>query len=803
MKILVIRIRNLASLEGTTEINFKQEPLCSAGIFAITGPTGAGKSTILDALCLALYGKTPRFRLAETGVEVKDVKGSTINQSDVRGILRDGAADGFAEVEFAGIDGSNYRATWSVRRARNRADGNLQSYEVALHNISSNVVVPGRKTELLDEIERLVGLNFDQFTRSVLLPQGDFTAFLKAGRDEKSSLLEKLTGTQVYSEISKRVFEKHRLNLQRLHELNMQKEGVSTLTKEEIEALLQRKDDLADLIIVAENKLTEIGKEIAWHEQLSDMQKNIDAASEKVEHAAAIKTASRPRVQKLQLISRVQSIKPEVDSLRSAQNNLQHKNELIGKLNDDLNQLLKQIATLEVNIRLAEKSLESNIQNNEEAQPVLDDAKSLDVRLVEISKQVGFADSEEKTAVEKYNQYRLQVEKKENEARSLDDKIRDLSKWRSANINRKPVADNESLILSKLQDGQNLLANSEANNIVIDSMTLAIGASQKLITAVGQEISSLGLSIAELTETYKRNDGLLSAIPINDVKAEENIIGMRVQDIIAADAHWKVLNAAIAEHEMLLRSLKDNRHEADSNAAQLTIVDKLQETAKIQRDTALSMLDKARLAIAENVEQLRDALVPGDPCVVCGSTSHPYAGHNPRLHQFLTELESSYKEVDKNYNDQLKTQIGLQRSIEQLRKTITTQVADLEKREKAMVGQKEQWMQFNFLFQSGDIAVHDRGEWLQNQLKSEKEKLKWLRDRIKDYEEGKANLELQKKQLDALGKKLDHQVNLAKDEERKTMSLKEQLSAKKEETQKLKKTCSHPSQTSTRKFNVL
>jgi len=126
MKILAIRIKNLASLEGTTEIDFTAEPLCSAGIFAITGATGAGKSTILDALCLALYGKTPRYLQArETGIEIKDVQGSTLSQGDIRGILRDGTADGFAEVDFRGIDGQNYRATWSVRRARNRADGSM------------------------------------------------------------------------------------------------------------------------------------------------------------------------------------------------------------------------------------------------------------------------------------------------------------------------------------------------------------------------------------------------------------------------------------------------------------------------------------------------------------------------------------------------------------------------------------------------------------------------------------------------------------------------------------------------------
>src|ERR1017187_5621289 len=132
MKILAIRIKNLASLEGDTIIDFTTEPLQSAGIFAITGPTGAGKSTILDALCLALYGKTPRYLQAkESGIDVTDIQGSVISQGDVRGILRDGTGEGYAEVDFVGVNSQSYRATWRIRRARDKAEGSLQAYTVA------------------------------------------------------------------------------------------------------------------------------------------------------------------------------------------------------------------------------------------------------------------------------------------------------------------------------------------------------------------------------------------------------------------------------------------------------------------------------------------------------------------------------------------------------------------------------------------------------------------------------------------------------------------------------------------------
>ena len=119
MKIDIIRVNNLASLEGSFEVDFTSEPLKSAGIFAISGPTGSGKSTLLDALCLALYDKTPRFAVTTDNFALKDGNDSSITQSDVRNILRRGSSEGYAEVGFIGVNAHRYRSRWSIRRARN------------------------------------------------------------------------------------------------------------------------------------------------------------------------------------------------------------------------------------------------------------------------------------------------------------------------------------------------------------------------------------------------------------------------------------------------------------------------------------------------------------------------------------------------------------------------------------------------------------------------------------------------------------------------------------------------------------
>ena len=208
MKILSIRGKNLASLEGVFEIDFTIEPLKSAGIFAITGTTGSGKSTLLDAICLALFDNTPRISKAGDNADIADVKDKFIKQKDSRNILRRGTTDGYAEVDFIALNGDIIRSKWSVRRSRDKADGLLQTSEIRVTNISTGNEVKGRKTELLQKISELIGLSFDQFTRAVLLAQGDFATFLKANQKEKAELLEKLTGTDIYSKISIKIFEK-------------------------------------------------------------------------------------------------------------------------------------------------------------------------------------------------------------------------------------------------------------------------------------------------------------------------------------------------------------------------------------------------------------------------------------------------------------------------------------------------------------------------------------------------------------------------------------------------------------------
>ncbi|WP_075558286.1 AAA family ATPase [Parabacteroides timonensis] len=285
MKVLAIRGRNLASLEGEFEVDFTVEPLLSAGIFAISGPTGAGKSTILDAMCLALFARTPRTDQAkENNVKLRDVNEEVLPQSDPRFLLRRGTASGYAEVDFQALNGHRYRARWSVGRARDKENGRLQSPRITLYNIDKEQEEQGTRSELQSRVVELIGLTFEQFTRSVLLAQNDFSTFLKAEQGEKASLLEKLTGTELYSSISRLIFEKNAVAKEAYDKIQARIQGIELLT-EEVEQELQTrlKESEAALSILEKAK----AEEQALQEAVKSTGQQIATRQEQQKEAAA------------------------------------------------------------------------------------------------------------------------------------------------------------------------------------------------------------------------------------------------------------------------------------------------------------------------------------------------------------------------------------------------------------------------------------------------------------------------------------------------------------------------------------
>lgn len=198
MKILKLEIHNIASI-GNAEIDFTAFPLSDADVFLITGETGSGKTTILDCICLALYNQVPR--MSSTSMNGSE---EGTNPTDPRQFLRHGAGEGFTALTFIAEDGKEYKAVWEVRRAHNKPGGKLQE---SIHSLKGPGFTARNKTEVRNIIPTLTGLTYSQFCRTVMLPQGEFTRFLKSSDKEKAELLERIIGQDIYRRIGRKIFE--------------------------------------------------------------------------------------------------------------------------------------------------------------------------------------------------------------------------------------------------------------------------------------------------------------------------------------------------------------------------------------------------------------------------------------------------------------------------------------------------------------------------------------------------------------------------------------------------------------------
>ncbi len=785
MKILAMRIKNLASLEGETTIDFTTAPLNSAGIFAITGPTGAGKSTILDALCLALYAQTPRYnKSADPNQNIHDISGNSITQSDPRGILRDGSGEGWAEVDFLGVDGFRYRSRWSVRRARNKAEGALQPYEIACKNLDKDSDVQGNKAERLAVLAQKIGLTFDQFTRAVLLAQGDFTAFLKAPNSEKSELLEKLTGTKVYSDISKKIFDRHKQEKEELDKLTGQKEGLTILNEEELKLINERKIELATIILGHKKNEETLAKEITWFDQLEAFQQKTDQSHAFYESAQVARNEAQPRISKLHQVELAQAARTWIQNLATSEKQQIEKDKLQLELNTHIQKLQEQKVAQEKILQEARENLDRSIKDQIDAKPSLDKARELDVKLKERTNNLGLIDRELSQAREALALHDKHFTAQQTNKAVLKKAIDDTTAFLEEHKNRESLAVNHKLVLAGLSDAQKF---RDEEILVRNEMTVIEKAILSQQKELGQQEKAFEVVQVDLKALLGQQTQLQSAGTTNDynlLQKEKGEADGALMALVQAGADWKSLFDATSALENNKKALQKVQKDLVTNQKNLLAANKESETSQTTLDATARSLDIVKLSAAKDVVSLREQLTENVACPVCGSTEHPYAGNDPRLNHALAELEAEYNIQVERHNNAIKSQSALQQKIEQLEREISNFSNDLLLKENEIVTYRKNWIRFSQHAEADNLAVEEVSEWLAKQQEEQKKKQKKLGQQLEILQKQQQQLEEIKKQYNA---KLDeHRAaeDLLKDMRRELTTQQERLALAKEKHQK-------------------
>jgi len=608
MKITGIKFLNLNSLKGQHEIRFDQPPFTESGIFAITGPTGAGKTTLLDAITVALYGRVHR------------------HSKDVFEIMTRHTAESYAEVEFE-VGRQSYRAKWSIRRSRGKADGQLQTQKMELaETLTGKIIIEHPLNEVREEIVRICGLDYNQFLRSVILSQGDFTRFLKADENERSELLEKITDTGIYSEISVAAFEKAREERMKLDQLRSRLENVVLLSTEEREAYLSELRDLSDQEVQLKKEEVSLRNQLDWLAGLEKLTVRKQELLQALSEAELFHAAHEPRFIQLQHHLRALVHRPALAELNTIESQQQRIGADLKEAELQHPQLVEEEKITRATLTEAKQQAVLKEKILTEMEPVFDAVSKKDI-LVEQSK------NQLAKAHDAFESARLNLQTAEasqlamdEQLKAIQERIGQLSLWLKEHAADAGL-DKEVIVF------QQLVQQLSALKIKLDHLTEEQSGysrqhqqAQEFVLNTTQRIKLAEQQLSETQESIQQHH--LSLMEILAGKSTEQLeeelrefpvlINTAEQQFKLAGLHAKLSQ----EQEALISRIAGLRTEEKEARAVLSNL-KLED----ERGTAL-LTDLQQIYELEVKVQKYDAdrlqLQAEQPCPLCGAVHHPF-----------------------------------------------------------------------------------------------------------------------------------------------------------------------------------
>ena len=615
MKITRIKVCNLASLAGVAELDLKKGALAQAGLFAITGPTGSGKTTLLDAVCLALFDQTPRLQEA-SGVKIgrPGLEHDALSAQSPRSLLRHDAGSGYAEVDFESTEGRPFCARWEVRRAGDKPSGRLQSQKMSLKDLTTHQVMgSGTKTETKALIVEHLGLNFDQFTRSALLAQGQFASFLKAKRGERAELLERMTGTDLYARISVQAFLKNKEAKEALQALETQKNELNLLTPVEIAAKRGTLNHTGEEVAALEGLHTARALHAEWELRVAGSSKALEAA--KIQVAVARQNWDKSSAERARL-ERYEGAALQLErlaQLKAARSKVVLQQ---AELADCRSQLLDFALAQKASgaqLQIAQEGLKSARETSEELSPKIQRAQALE-------RQALAAKAEQTDAQAQLEQAKTDLSKIEGALAALKEKLHG-SQAHLSRAQEALAADAQAAALTAIwprvrkdlgtaSEIQLRLSAGDGLQAELDALTAQEGLAQTALNAARGTLESVRERLRDHRATAPTE---LDEQRKELARLESLSIRVQAQEQLITDLKQRIADAL------------EERQVQEKRVVALT---KQEEERKVELPLAeASARDSARLrelgASTLALEQHRHLLVPGEACPLCGSPEHP------------------------------------------------------------------------------------------------------------------------------------------------------------------------------------
>lgn len=654
MKFLQLEILNLASLDkqGGEVINFEEGALGESTIFCIVGPTGSGKSTLLDAICLALYNRAPRYprKKGDKNQSIEIFGAADASESnrlaptDSRNILTRGKKEGYSKLTFLANNGSIYRAEWHVRFQRVR----YENAKTALYKITRNREEITEEAADWNELLNIIGLDYDQFLRTVLIAQGSFANFLTAKENERYELLEKLIGCEeTYTNIATEIKKAKDQATDTYNQMAASVEAVkqNLLNDEELAQLKEEIDRLEKAEKELDSQLQAISKDLQWFEENDKQIKQIAICQSDMRQAADAIKAMQAQILHLQLHDEVQPAVNQLQEVERQTQSIHEQEENILKAEGNIKSQESAISESEKALASLKEAVSKAQEQQEKALPVIAEARALKTKM-----EAAMPNLKEKKEA-------LELAQKENQTalKDVEENARNIQKWE---------------------------AETEKANLALKTTKEEIAKQKQVLHEATQTAE----------QAWEKERNKTAGQNIEELQSHKSAAEKKLQDVqqaIKVVAHLDTATTEKQKNEERIQVLGKRNAEIDEALGKLTIEALTQET--------LTLRNAYTLMVSEKWEIHRANLTEGKPCPLCGSTTHPYHTDNKQFEEATTELSQLLKvkenllklqqKEEKDLSGERKQNDGEVQTLQKQQEKLSEEIATYEEDWKALIAQ--------------------------------------------------------------------------------------------------------------------